>query len=153
MPLLAKDALKEELGDALSIRGSADSRRLGSAVFELLGSLVRELLSAGVSLVLEGNFAAGSPALADLPPARIVQVHLSAPPERLRARLLERDAHRHPVHYDREAADEIAERAARGEWQPLSLGGTLFELDASGPIDVAALAAEIRFCDRGAPRG
>jgi predicted kinase len=153
LPLLAKDALKEELGDALAIRGSADSRRLGSAVFELLGSLVRELLSAGVSLVLEGNFAAGSPALDALPPARIFQVHLSAPPETLRARLLARDAHRHPVHYDREAADEIAERAARGEWQPLSLGGTLLELDTSRPIDVAALAAEIRLSHRGAPRG
>jgi predicted kinase len=141
------------LGDALSIRGSVDSRRLGSAVFELLGALVRELLEAGVSLILEGNFAAGSPALAALPPAQIVQVHLSAPPETLRARLLERDAHRHPVHYDREAADEIAERAARGEWEPLPLGGTLVELEATAPIDVAALATEIRLLHRGAPRG
>ncbi len=153
MPLLAKDALKEALGDALGIRGSTDSRRLGSAVFELLGALVRELLSAGVSLVLEGNFAAGSPALAALPPARIVQVHLSAPPDTLRRRLLDRDPHRHPVHYDREAADEIAERAARGDWQPLDLGGTLIELDTTATVDVPALAAEIRLSDRGAPRG
>jgi hypothetical protein len=82
-----------------------------------------------------------------------VQIHLSAPPETLRARLLDRDPHRHPVHYDREAADEIAERGARGDWQPLDLGGTLIELDTTAAIDVAALAAEIRLPHRGAPRG
>jgi hypothetical protein len=141
------------LGDALSIRGSTDSRRLGTAVFELLGTLARELVEAGVSFVLEGNFTAGSPALAGLSAARIAQVHLSAAPETLRARLLDRDAQRHPVHYDREAVDEIAERAARGDWRPLPLGGTLNELDTTGPIDVVALAAEIRLSHRGAPRG
>jgi len=47
----------------------------------------------------------------------------------LRERMLNRDTHRHPVHYDRDAADEVLERAAAGEWPPLPLGGALVELD------------------------
>lgn len=88
---------------------------------------MRELLVAGVSLIVEGNFRAGW--FHDLPPAAIVQVHVSAKPEILRERLRTRDTHRHPVHYDREAADEIAVRAAAGEWGPLPLGGRLLEID------------------------
>jgi len=64
-----------------------------------------------------------------VPPARITQLHAWAAPETLRDRLLERDTHRHPVHYDREAAEEIAERAAAGEWPPLPIGGRLIEID------------------------
>jgi hypothetical protein len=62
----------------------------------------------------------------------------------LRARLLARDAHRHPVHYDREAADEIADRAGRGEWVPLPLEGELIAVDTRGRVDVAALVERVR---------
>jgi predicted kinase len=144
LPLLAKDALKETLGDVLGTRGRTESQLLGVAVFALVGALVRELLSSGVSLIVEGNFMRGSPAMAELPPARIAQVHVSAPPGLLRERLLERDAHRHPVHYDREAADEIADRAVRGEWLPLDLVGALIQVDTSTTVDVASIVAEIR---------
>jgi predicted kinase len=128
LPLIAKDALKETLGDALAFDGDRhESRRLGVATFQIQLAVVRELLSAGVSVIAEGNF---RPACFDaLPPADIVQVYVSAAPAVLRQRLLSRDSHRHPVHYDREAADEIAERAAAGEWLPLSLGGRLIEID------------------------
>jgi predicted kinase len=128
----------------LDVRGRVESQRLGVAVFALLGELARELLAAGVSLIVEGNFARGTPALDGLPPARIVQVHVSADPELLRARLLERDTHRHPVHYDREAAGEIAERAARGEWEPLALEGELIAVDTRDRVDEAALVARVR---------
>jgi ribose 1,5-bisphosphokinase PhnN len=91
--------------------------------------LVRELLEHGVSLIVEGNFTERSTLLEALPPARIAQVHVSASPEVLRTRMLERDTHVHPVHYDREAADEVAARAAAGEWEPLPLEGTLLRID------------------------
>jgi predicted kinase len=142
--LLAKDAFKEILGGVLETRGRSESQRLGVAVFELLGALVRELLSSGASLIVEGNFRRGSPALAKLPPARIAQVHLTAPPGLIRKRLLERDPHRHPVHYDREAADEIADRATRGEWLPLNLAGVLIEVDTSRTVEIAPIVAKIR---------
>jgi hypothetical protein len=91
--------------------------------------LVRELLEHRVSLIVEGNFTERSTLLHALPPARIAQVHVSASPEVLRTRMLERDTHVHPVHYDREAADEVAARAAAGEWEPLPLEGTLLRID------------------------
>ena len=142
--MLAKDTFKETLADVLPVPGRDESHRLGAAVFALLGRLVRELLTADVSLIVEGNFVSGTPALADLPEARIVQVHVSAPPELLLSRLLERDSERHPVHYDREAAEEIAVRAERGEWAALPLGGTLIEADTSKRVDEPELVERVR---------
>jgi hypothetical protein len=129
--LIAKDALKETLGEHIDVTGDrAASQRLGLATFAVQFEVVRELLAAGVSLIVEGNFRSVE-FFEGLPPAHVVQVHVTASPETLRARLLARDTHRHRVHYDREAADEIADRAAAGEWRPLPLGGTLVEVDTS----------------------
>jgi predicted kinase len=142
LPLIAKDLLKETLGDALEFDGDRhESRRLGVATFHVLFAVVHELLAAGVSLIAEGNFRPQwFPAL---PPARVTQVHVSAAPETLRERLLVRDTHRHPVHYDREAADEIAQRAADGEWPPLPLGGRLIEIDTTTWPNLDEVLAEV----------
>jgi predicted kinase len=129
LPVIAKDTLKEALGESLGTRGRDDSQRLGSAVFEVMAVVVRELLEHGVSLIVEGNFSERSTLFEALPPARIAQVHVSASPGVLRTRMLERDTHLHPVHYDREAADEVAARAAAGEWPPLALDGTILRID------------------------
>ena len=143
LPLIAKDTLKETLGEHIDVaRDRTASRRLGVATFAVQFSVARELLTAGVSLILEGNFRADW--FSSLPPARVVQVHLTAAPAVLRERLLARDTHRHPVHYDREAAAEIAERAAEGEWDPLPIGGELTTVDttASWP-DTDEIAARV----------
>ena len=129
LPLIAKDTLKETLGSELAVTERAESARLGAAVFQLLAVVVHELLRAGVSVIVEGNFNASSALFVQLPPARIVQVHLTAEPQVLRSRLLERDPHRHPVHWDGQAADEIAARAAGGEWGALDLPGRLVAVD------------------------
>ena len=142
LPLLAKDTLKETLGGVLRTTEREASRQLGLAVFETIGLLVRELLSARVSLIVEGNFRAASTLFDDLPPARIVQLHVSAPPHLLRERLVARDTHRHPVHYDRAAADEIAARADAGEWTPMQLAGRLIRVDTTAWPDVERLVAE-----------
>jgi hypothetical protein len=97
-------------------------------VFGLIGLIARELLASGTSLIVEGNFNRDTP-FEDLPDARIVQIHVSAAPEVLRARMLDRDTHRHSVHYDREAAHEVAARAAAGEWNPIALPGRLLSID------------------------
>jgi ribose 1,5-bisphosphokinase PhnN len=99
-----------------------------------------ELLAHGCSVVAEGNFARAEPFRA-LPPARVVQVHVSAPPQVLRERFLARE--RHPVHYDDEVVDEIPARVEMGEWDPLDIGGVLVEVDGTAPVDVAALALQI----------
>jgi len=142
LPLLAKDTVKELLGGALGIEDRARSQQLGSIVFELIALVVKELLEQGVSVIAEGNFTERSTLLAGLPPAEIVQVHVTAEPETLRSRMLERDV-RHPVHYDREAADEVAGRAAGGEWPPLPLGGRLIEIDTTTWPDLAEVLATV----------
>jgi len=128
LPLIAKDTLKETLGGELGVTDREDSHRLGAAVFELMRVVVPELLAHGVSLVVEGNFTMQTRIFESLPPCRIVQVYVTADPPVLRTRLLERDD-RHPVHYDQEAADEIAQRAEAGEWDPQPLDGALVRLD------------------------
>ncbi|MGZ4289945.1 MAG: AAA family ATPase [Gaiellaceae bacterium] len=147
LPLLEKDVLKETIGGALGIADRESSQRLGSAVFDVLADVAHNLLRRGVSLIAEGNFRPDSRLVTDLPECRIVQVHVSAAPEVLRDRLLTRDTHRHPVHYDGEAADEIAERARRGEWAALALGGTVVAVDTTDRFpDAQAVTAEVVVC-------
>lgn len=142
LPLLAKDAIKELLADALGVAGNrAASQRLGGATFALQFHVLGELLSRGVSTIAEGNFRRAEEFLA-LPPARVLEVYVSAPPELLRTRLASRST-RHPVHYDVEAADEIGARAASGEWRPLALGGALIEIDTAVFPDVDAVAERV----------
>jgi predicted kinase len=129
LPLIAKDTVKELLGGALGVEDRARSQELGGIVFELIHLVVKELLEQGVSVIAEGNFTERSTLFSDLPPAEIVQVYVTAEPKTLRERMLTRDTHRHPVHYDREAADEVSARAAGGEWPPLRIGGRLIEID------------------------
>jgi hypothetical protein len=111
----------------LEVNGRQQSKQLGVATFAVQFEVLRELLAAGVSAICEGNF--GASWFDVLPPARIVQVHLTAPPEVLVARLVGRSEQRHPVHYDREASSEVLERAAAGEWAPLDIGGELIVVE------------------------
>lgn len=143
LPLIAKDSLKEVLGEALAIRGRSESQPLGAATFDVLAHVVRELVGNGVSVIAEGNFTAESALFAGLPPARIVQVWVTAPPELLRTRMLDRAADRHPVHWDAEAAAEVALRTAADEWPPLPLGGELIEIDTTEWPDLEQLAVRV----------
>jgi predicted kinase len=142
LPLIAKDTLKETLGDALEFDGDRHaSRKLGVATFHIQYALIQELLAAGISVIAEGNFRPEFfPAL---PPARITQVYVTAAPETLRERMLTRDTHRHSVHYDRDVADEVAQEAARGAWPTLPIGGTLIEIDTTTWPDLDEVLATV----------
>jgi predicted kinase len=129
LPLLAKDAFKETIGGALGIADRATSQRLGAAIFDVIADVAHDLLRHGVSVIAEGNFTAESRLISGVPPCRVVQVHVAAASDVLRARLLARDTHRHPVHYDAAAADEIAERAARDDWGALPIDGVTIAVD------------------------
>jgi predicted kinase len=143
LPLIAKDTLKELLGGALGIEDRPRSHQLGGIVFEVIALVVTELLDQGVSAIVEGNFTPRSTLLTALPPSEIVQVFVTAEPETLRVRMQTRDTHRHPVHYDAEAADEVLARAAAGEWAPLPLGGRLIEIDTTVWPDLDEVLATI----------
>ncbi len=141
LPLLAKDTLKETLHDALGGEGREWSQQLGVATFEVIFRVLDTLLAAGSSVVAEGNFSRPEPFRA-LPPARIVQVYVTAPPALIQNRFRSRDR-AHPVHYDLQVIEEVPKRMAAGEWDPLDIDGSLIHIDGSGPVDVAALAAAI----------
>ena len=142
LPLIAKDAIKELLGDALGFDGDRhESRKLGVATFHIQYALMQELLGGGVSVIVEGNFRPEFfPAV---PPAEVTQVYVTASAETLRERMLSRDTHRHPVHYDREAAAEVAAEAASGAWTVLPLGGTLLEIDTTVWPDLDEVLARV----------
>lgn len=122
--------------------GRVESQRLGVAVFELLGHVMRELLANGTALIVEGNFNR-STLFEGLPDARIVQIHVTAEPETLRRRMLERDTQRHRVHCAREAAGDVAERARAGGWEPLSLSGKLIRIETTVWPDLDAVLPTI----------
>ena len=140
-PLVAKDAIKETLAEALEVRGRAASQRLGAATFDVLFHVLGELLGAGVSTIAEGNFGRAEP-FARLPPAGVLQVHVTARPETLTERLSDRPG-RHDVHYDAEAADEIGTRAAAGEWEPLPLDGDLLRIVTEPFPNVREIAEQV----------
>jgi predicted kinase len=140
LPLLAKDDLKETLFDTLGVAGVEESRRLGVAALALLFRTAGELLAAGVSLVLEGNFADPEP-FAALPPARVVRLQLTAPPEVLLERFLARP--RHPGHQTEAYAPEIRRRIEAREWDGADLPGRLIAVDTTRPVDVPRLTREI----------
>jgi predicted kinase len=144
LPLLEKDSLKETIGGALGIDDRETSQRLGGAVFDVIADVTHDLLRRGVSVIAEGNFTAESHLVSALPPCRVVQVHVGASPETLRERLLPRDTHRHPVHYDRDPADEIADRARRGEWDAVPVRGVTVAVDTTERFpDMHRIAAEV----------
>ena len=118
LPVVGKDAIKEPLLDVLGAADRAQSRRLSNASFAVLFAMTRELLSAGVDLILEGNFRPGEhermlqaalPArLLEQASERMAQVLCRLDERERRSRLAARagDPTRHAGHRDQELAVE-----------------------------------------------
>jgi predicted kinase len=136
--LLTKDLIKETLHDALGAPevDLAWSRRLGGAAMELLWTLAAR----SADVVIEANFRPRSAyersrltALGGRP----VEVHCACPPALAVSRYNTRP--RHPVHHMTHASV-----AAMAEWdRPVGIG-VLVAVDTTTPLDVAAVAAEVR---------
>ena len=138
--LVTKDLVKEALHDALYVPGEgkidlAWSRRLGAASFAVLWTLAAR---AG-DMVIEANFHPHNEyeldklrGLGD----RIVEVHCACPAEVAHARYNARS--RHEVHLG------TLPLAAMDKYdRPVGIG-PLITVDTTGPVDVAAVAAEVR---------
>jgi predicted kinase len=150
LPLIAKDAVKEVLFDALGHGDVEWSKRLGRAVYPLLYHALEQQLRAGRACVLEANFdhAAASDGLAELrarQPFRALQIVCVADPDTLLARYAAR-AGRHPGHLDAQRVDDVREAIAAGRWRALDLGGETVEVDTTdwSKVDMAALVARAR---------
>jgi predicted kinase len=137
--LVTKDMIKETLHDALGAPPDPDlawSRRLGGASMELLWMLAAH----APEVVLEANFRPYSDyerdRFADLG-GRLVEVHCQCPAEVALARYSARA--RHPVH-----VLKTLPAGAMAEYdRPVGIGA-LVTVDTTGPVDVAAVAAEVR---------
>ena len=100
----------------------------------MLFTIVSELLGAGTSLIVESNFARGRSeaelsALGD--PARLVQVHCSAPFEIVIQRYADRVASgvRHHGHHDAERIEELKRSLAAGLYEPFDLDCPVIAVD------------------------
>ena len=137
---MTKDLIKETLHDALFGPGVGEidrawSQRLGAASFELLWTLAAR---AG-DMVIEANFHPDNDhALGQLRGlgGRTVEVHCACPAEVSHARYNARP--RHEVHQG-----TLPLSAMDKYGRPVGVG-PLITVDTTGPVDVAAVAAEVR---------
>ncbi len=140
IPLLSKDAIKEEMYDSLGKIERKISRRLGETSMRLMYTVARKILDAGLGVVIEANFYHGISekdlskliAVSDA-----VMVHCTAPEEVLKQRYIERaqSGERHPVHDDANRADELGKDLDDGIYDPLNLGIPLIRVDSSDGFD------------------
>jgi predicted kinase len=136
--LLTKDLIKETLHDALGAPEPdlAWSRKLGGAAMELLWTLAAR----SADVLIEANFRPHS----DYERAKLsalggdpVEVHCTCPADLAASRYNTRP--RHPVHHLAHASV-----GALAEWDvPVGIG-TLIAVDTTVPVDIAAVAAQVR---------
>jgi predicted kinase len=127
LPFLAKDELKEALGDELGApRDVPASQRLGLAAYRILYTVTARILESGGGAVIESNFRRGQSepelrSIVELGDARLV--HCSAAAETIQARYAERyrRGDRHPVHLDALRAGALADDLTTGRFEPLDL--------------------------------
>lgn len=143
LPLIAKDAIKEPLYDALGTGDVTWSGRIGEAAYALIFSLAATLLASDVSPIVEANFFHGAQEsrFDALPEHRVLQIVCEAPLPVLLERYALRE--RHPGHHDDEKIHELAGRFESGAHRPLELAGDLVRLDTTRPVDVAGLASDV----------
>ncbi|MCP2199857.1 AAA family ATPase [Lentzea flava] len=137
LPVLAKDDVKEALADGLGRPATvSESRRLGRAAVLAVLRIARRCPGAVVDSTW---FDYTRPLVAALP-GPVVEVRCVVPVEVARSRYHARAAGRHAGHLD-------FERDEAELWGSpvLPLGvGPVVEVDTSGPVDVPAIADEIR---------
>ena len=149
LPLIAKDDIKESLGDSLGKTSLLWSKRLGAATWDLLFVLLERTLRGHGSLIFESNFYPDvhRPKLDEIRtrlPFVPIEIHCTADPATLARRNNDRD--RHPVHH---SSSGISARTAE-KWAsdngPLELSEHLFRVDtgASDRIDLEPIVAAIR---------
>lgn len=137
LPLIAKDAIKEAMTDALGTpEDVAASRTLGRAAVLAMLAVARSSRGA----VLDSTFYDYTLPLLRALPGALVEVRCVAPRELVKDRYGTRTGTRHPAHLD-------AERSFEEMWDdhitPLGVAPVV-EVDTSEPVDVPSLAARIR---------
>lgn len=137
LPVLAKDDVKEALADELGPPATvSESRRLGRAAVLAVLRIARRCPGAVVDSTW---FDYTRPLVAALP-GPVVELRCVVPVKVARARYRARAADRHAGHLDLERDEaELWGEPVR----PLGVGSVV-EVDTTEPLDVPAIAAEVR---------
>jgi predicted kinase len=154
LPLLSKDAIKEELFDSLGVLGVIERkffRKLGEASMRLMYTVAASILEAGTGVVIEANFYRGI-SEADLSRlaarARTVMIHCEAPAETIKERYVERaeEGKRHPVHDDSTKVEDLEEQLDEGTYEPLDLDVPVIRVNTAHEYDpsVAEIVSRLR---------
>ncbi|WP_153505971.1 AAA family ATPase [Cumulibacter manganitolerans] len=136
IPIISKDAIKEELYDSIGAVARKVTRHLGETSMRLMYLTARKTLESGNAIVIEANFNHGI-SEADIgrliPLCEPLQLHCAAPPEELVDRYEDRDddGDRHPVHEGADGADELKDELDDGLYEPLDLDVPTLEVDTS----------------------
>jgi hypothetical protein len=134
---VARDTIKEALGEALGPLDGERSRELGGASYEVLFAVAAEV--PGV-VMIESNFGERSvPQILALAVAPPIQVYCACPIDLAVARY--NDRQRHGVHHTPSVTRELL--LEMGPTSPLPLGGELFRVDTSAPVQISALAERV----------
>jgi predicted kinase len=143
MPLFSRDGIYETLYDALDCESQGCPPLLAPAAFTMLYSMASTLLAAGQSMIIEGFF--GRPELRSAEFMNLqkaygfepFQILCSADGNVLLERFLARMGakERHTGHSDLAwiEQEENKERILRGHLTPLTLGGTIVEINTTTP--------------------
>lgn len=154
LPLLSRDGIYETLFDALDCKTNGSPPLLAPAAFTFLYSFAGTLLAAGQSLIIEGFF--GRPELRTAEFLELKQVY-DFEPFQVMCRadgevLLERyfarmgSAERHIGHQDLEWIEQEGnkERLLHEKLEPLSIGGTVIEMNTTSDTGYADLLKRLR---------
>jgi predicted kinase len=138
LPLLAKDVIKDVLVEVLGAPDLPRSRELGGAAVRVLLAVARTAGRGVLDSVWHDDARAPLAAL----PGSIVEVFCRCDPALLRARFDDRSGRRDGGYFD-------AERSADERWneqvgRPLAGGWPVIDVDTTGPVDVEAVAEQVR---------
>lgn len=137
LPVLAKDDVKEALVEGLGAPDTvSESRRLGRAAVLAVLRIARRCPGA----VVDSTWFDYARPLVTALPGPVVELRCVVPLEVARSRYLVRAADRHAGHLDLQRDEtELWGEPVR----PLGVG-PLVEVDTTGPVDIPAIAADIR---------
>lgn len=149
LPLLTKDEVKEILFERLGWGEREWSRRLGRASSDILLQFLRAHVAVSLPCVIESNFppeAANDMLLLQREcPFRPFQVVCRTEGTELLQRFSARTGRRHPGHGDEQLLEELKPQLLAARYEPLAIGGVLWELDTTdwGSVDLDPLLAAV----------
>lgn len=138
LPIISRDDIKESLFDSLGILDREWSKKLGSASYQVLYKTTDSNLKVGSSIILDSNFKPefDTKRFLDLKKKydfSTIQIMCKTNGEILFERFKRRSESglRHPGHVDDKNYNEFKEDLLKGGFEPLDIGGKVFEVDTS----------------------